>query len=139
MAYKTMLLHLNDELRAAKLTEAAFCLADGSPAHIVALYAMPSIAPPPGMSAFSGRAWIQKMLSSFREQADRIKIAFEGRVKEHANLTYEWRFDESAYDENVADAVINHARAADVVIVSQGVHNLWIDDVPERAAVESGR
>jgi nucleotide-binding universal stress UspA family protein len=139
VAYKTMLLHLNDELRAAKLMEAAFCLADDSAAHVIALYVMPSVAPPLGMSAFSGRAWIQKMLSSFREQGDRIKTAFEGRVKEHANLTYEWRFDESAYDENVAGAVINHARAADVVIVSQGVHNLWIDDVPERAAVESGR
>ena len=35
--------------------------------------------------------------------------------------------------------VRDHARAAGIAIVSQCVHNRWIDDVPERVAVESAR
>jgi len=139
VVYMTILLHLNDEARIAKLIEAAFCLAGDSAAHIVGLYVMPSTAPPPGMSAFAGRNWIEEMLSSFRAQENRVKIAFEERVKGHANITYDWRFDEPGYYESVAGSVVDHARATDIAIVSQGVHNPWIDDIPERVAIESGR
>ena len=139
MVYKTILLHLNDELLVAKLTDAAVCLADDSAIHIVALYVMPSTAPPPGVSAFGGGTWIEDMLSSFREQESRIRSAFEGRVKDHANITYEWRADESGYYDTVASSVVDHARATDIIVVSQGRHNPWIDDVPERVAIESGR
>ena len=38
-----------------------------------------------------------------------------------------------------ANSVIEHGRAADLIVVSRASKNGWIDDVAERAAVESGR
>jgi nucleotide-binding universal stress UspA family protein len=77
-------------------------------------------------------------MRAFRDQAQRIKGKFDGSVI-GLSITHEWRMDESNFDETIADSVIAHARAVDLVIVSQGLGNGWLDDVPERVAIESGR
>lgn len=139
MQYRTILLHLNDEKRVPHLIRTATTLARSGGAHVIGLYVMPSAAPPPDLVGPFAVTWMEDQLASYREQERRINLVFDTKIKEASNITHEWRTDDSSFDANVADAVINHARSADLVIVSQGGQNPWIDDVPERVALESGR
>ena len=86
MAYKTMLLHLNDELRAATLMEAAFCLAGGSAAHVVALYVMPS-QPATGYEGVQrpevDRGDAQLISGAGRADQDRVRKSHQRACKSH--------------------------------------------------------
>jgi len=139
MRYRTILLHLNDEKRVPHLIKTASTLSRTGETHIIGLYAMPSAVPPPDLVGPFSVTWHEEQLASYREQEHRIKLVFDAKLGEASNITREWRTDDSSFDANVADAVINHARTADLVIVSQAPQNAWIDDVPERVALESGR
>ncbi|WP_339083685.1 universal stress protein [Hyphomicrobium sp. ghe19] len=130
---------MNDEKRVPHLIRTAATLARNGGAHIIGLYVMPSATPPPDLVGPFAVTWMEDQLASYREQERRIKLVFDAKIKQADNITHEWRTDDSSFDANVADAVIDHARTADLVIVSQGGQNPWIDDVPERVALESGR
>lgn len=137
MQYRTILLSLNDEPHVPNLIQAAVSLADGN-AHIIGLYAMPSVLPSPDIMGASDMYWLDEQIQCFENQAARIRIKFEDLI-ERQPLSYEWRFDRSNLESSVADSVIEHGRAADLIVVSRASKNGWIDDVAERAAVESGR
>lgn len=139
MQFRTILLHLNDEERVPHLIKSARSLSRSGGVHVIGLYVMPSAVPPPELIGGLSVTWLEEQLARYREQGQRIKLAFDSKINEASNITHEWRTDDSSFDANVADAVINHARTADLVVVSQAGHNAWIDDVPERVAIESGR
>ncbi|WP_045835374.1 universal stress protein [Hyphomicrobium sp. 99] len=139
MQYRTILLHLNDEKRVGHLIKTATTLSRSGGAHVIGLYVMPSAIPPPDLVGPFAVTLMEDQLASYREQGHRIKLVFDAKISEASNITHEWRIDDSRFDADVADAVINHARTADLVIVSQAGQNPWIDDVPERVALESGR
>ena len=134
MPYRTILLNLNDEDRAPALIQTALSLVGECDAHIIGLYVMPWAIPPPEFAGPPALAWLEDQLACYREQGHRMEIAFKNNIKGAKNITHEWRHDDSRFDANVADAIIDHARAVDLVIVSQAGHNAWIDDVPERVA-----
>lgn len=138
MQYRTILLNLNDELRVPKLVKSAAFLATSPNAHIIGLYVLPSALPPPEFIGNASSAWIESQMRFFEDQANRIKSVFEDIVK-GCSFTYEWRFDGSSFDKSIADSVIEHGYASDLIIVAQGVQNGWLNDVPERAVIESGR
>jgi nucleotide-binding universal stress UspA family protein len=48
-------------------------------------------------------------------------------------------FQKPCFEASVADSVIEQGRAADLIITNRAAKNGWIDDVAERAAIESGR
>lgn len=139
MPYRTILLNLNDEDRAPTLIQTTLSLVRECNAHIIGLYVMPWAIPPPEFAGPPALAWLEDQLACYREQGQRMEIAFKNNIKEAKNVTHEWRHDDSRFDANVADAIIDHARTVDLVVVSQAGHNAWIDDVPERVAIEGGR
>jgi len=139
MQYRTILLHLNDERRVGHLIKTALTLSRSGGVHVIGLYVMPSAIPPPDLVGLFATTLMEDQLSSYREQEHRIKLVFDAKIKGATDITHEWRTDDSSFDADVADAVINHARTADLIIVSQAGQNPWIDDVPERVALESGR
>jgi len=137
MQYRTILLSLNDEPRVPNLVSAALSLM-GDNAHIIGLYTMPAVVPPQDLIGAGDRSWLDEQLRVFEDQAGRIKNKFESLFKDQA-ATLEWRFDNSSFDASVADSVIAHSHTADLIVTSRASKNGWIDDVSERAAIESGR
>jgi len=138
MSYKTILVHLNDERRVAGLIDAATQIAERFQAHIIALYVMPPI-PTYGVTSF-GAGYIQAGLKAFRDEADRVRKAFEDAIRGRA-ITPEWRLVEPGA-QNVADCIVDQCRAVDLVITGQRDRSFDFSavlDVPERIIIESGR
>ncbi|RTL72226.1 MAG: universal stress protein [Hyphomicrobiales bacterium] len=140
MSYKTILVHLNDERRVGPLIDAARFLGDRDEAHVVGLYVMPIVSY--GSPTQLGLSVIEAGRRSFREEAERIKAAFEAAMKGSA-LTTEWRLVESRSGyRDCASLAVEQARTADLVIASQSDPE-WeyasMLEYPERLAVESGR
>lgn len=138
MAYKTILLHVNDERRVAALVDAAAHLAERDQAHLIGLYVMPPV-PTYGSSSY-GAGMIKGYLAAYREEAARVRAAFEGAAKGRPFVS-EWRFAETS-GQGVAETVMENGRAADLVIASQrdrGWAMAPLLDVPERLAIETGR
>jgi nucleotide-binding universal stress UspA family protein len=115
MTYKTILLHVNDERRATGLIEVAAILSTQHDAHLIGLYVMPPI-PAYGANAI-GAGYIESGLATFRAEAGRLRKAFEAECKTRS-LSAEWRMIDSKH-ERVAECVMQHGRAADLIIASQ--------------------
>lgn len=140
MAYKTLLVHLDNEPACATRTALALRLAREHGAHLVALAPTGQIQIPvdvasslfePGYAIASGHY--------LRTRADQACEAFEAQARAAGLSSYEMRVDEADH----ALSVIAHARTADLVIVGQtdrdtplGVVNR---DLPERAVLGGGR
>jgi nucleotide-binding universal stress UspA family protein len=138
MTYKTILLHVNDERRVAGLVDAAARLASKQEAHVIGLYVLPPV-PTYGATTI-GAGMIKAGLNTFREEAKRVRAAFEKAVDGRGFGT-EWRVVE-AKNQGVAETIMNHARSTDLVIASQRDRD-WdfatLLDEPERLAIECGR
>lgn len=137
MTYKTILLHANDERRVAGLVDAAAVLAKRHEAHLIGLYVMP---PVPTYGATSvGAGMIKASLGTFRDEAKRVRAAFDNATKGLPFGT-EWRVVEAS--SGVAETIMDHGRATDLIIASQRDRE-WdfsmLLDEPERLAIESGR
>lgn len=140
MPYKTILVHLNDERRVGPLIDAARFLGDRDEAHVVGLYVMPVVTY--GSPTQLGLSVIEAGRKSFRDEAARIKAAFEGAMAGSA-LNTEWRLVESRTGyRDCASLAVEQARTADLVIASQDDPEWEFSSMlefPERLAVESGR
>lgn len=138
MTLKTILLHVNDERRVTGLVDAASHLATRHEAHLIGLYVMPPI-PTFGATAY-GAGLIKGELAKMREEAGRVQKAFEAACQSRPFVN-EWRLVEAKY-EGVAEMVMEHGRAADLIIAGQRDRS-WdfspLLDVPERLTIESGR
>jgi nucleotide-binding universal stress UspA family protein len=138
MTYKTILLHVNDERRVAGLVAAATVLATHYEAHLIGLYVMPPV-PTYGVTSV-GAGMIKASLGTFREEAKRVRAAFE-QATEGLAFVSEWR-SVDARDPGVAETIMDHGRVTDLIIASQRDRD-WdfsmLLDEPERLAIESGR
>ena len=140
MAYKTILVHLNDERRVGQLIDVAAHIADRNEAHLIGLHVVPSnligsVTGIGGRMMGSGR-------QAFREEGLRIKAIFEKAVAGRAVVS-EFRMLEPPADHpGCAEAVIEQARTADLIVAGQ-TDESWeyslLFDFPERIAIESGR
>jgi nucleotide-binding universal stress UspA family protein len=138
MTYKTILLHVNDERRVAGLVDAAASLAARYEAHLIGLYVMPPV-PLYGVTQM-GAGMIKAGLATFREEAKRVRAAFDQATMGKPVVT-EWRLVD-ARDPGVAETIMDHGRVCDLIIASQRDRD-WdfatLLDEPERLAIESGR
>jgi nucleotide-binding universal stress UspA family protein len=140
MAYKNILVHLNNEGRVARLIGAAMQLALPDNSHLTGLFVVPAApARSPLLSILSGGA-MQKAFEAYRETGRGIRKAFEDATARQP-VVAEWRLHETAQPSYV-DAALEKARAADLVIAAQK-ENDWdyadMFDVPGWLAMESGR
>jgi nucleotide-binding universal stress UspA family protein len=140
MAYRTILIHANDMRRIAGLLAVGVNLAEKFQAHLTGLSVVPPLAvvstsAPEGMPVI-----VDEHCKLYREQNPQMRSAFTSAVHGRAFVS-EWR-DEEAGGESVAERVLQHARAADLVVAAQTDPNWpgtgWLD-VADRLVTESGR
>ncbi|HKZ97651.1 MAG TPA: universal stress protein [Hyphomicrobiaceae bacterium] len=140
MSYKTILVHLNNERRAGPLLELGAALARQFEAHLVGLHVFPSFRLTPPVPLPFGGEVAGAIRKEIREEAERLRAVFD-RVTSTQSFVAEWR-SITTERTDVATVVLNHARAADLVIASQADPDWSFSDIldcPDRLAIESGR
>lgn len=141
MAYKTILVHVNDERRCDHLLKQATALATRFEAHLIGLFVAPQPLvmytewPGVGMADV-----IEESRRAHAEACERLRVKFNEATKTLAHPG-EWRFAQSLFA-NVGDEVIASGRNADLIVASQADSDWHMSrdmDVPDRLAIESGR
>jgi nucleotide-binding universal stress UspA family protein len=140
MAYKTIMVHLNNEERVARLIGAAMQLALPANSHLTGLFVVPAApAKSPLLPTISGGA-IQGALDAYRKTGAGIRKALDDATAGQP-VVAEWRLYE-AQRPGYIEAVLAHARTADLVVTAQKESD-WdyadMFDIPDWLAMESGR
>jgi nucleotide-binding universal stress UspA family protein len=141
MPYRTVLVHCNDKSRMARVLAPATQVAAGFEAHLVGLSVTPPVViVPTGMPGAPDTMVIDEHCKAYREDNPEMKAAFEaaGRARD---LAVEWR-EADAGSTSVAEIVLQHARAADLIVAAQTDMN-WPGsqrlDIADRLVLGSGR
>lgn len=141
MAYKTVLVHCNDKTRSVRAMQAAADVAQRFQAHLVGVSVVPPVAViPGGMPGAPDAIVLEEHSLAYRRNSPDLRAAFEAAAGGRSSGV-EWR-EAEAGSSTVADVVLQHARAADLVIASQsdpGWQWTAYFDIADRLAVESGR
>jgi nucleotide-binding universal stress UspA family protein len=140
MSYKTILVHFNDVRRANRLAAASVEIARSFASHLVGLHVFPAYRLKPPVPLPIGGDVIGRIKAQIREETNQIATVFQDATVSQPFVA-EWRSVTTEHREPV-QVVLDHARAADLVIASQ-VDPDWdlrdILDFPERLAIEGGR
>ncbi len=140
MPIKTVLVTLNQIKRTQTLLDAARKLATDHDAHLLGVYVIPAVRVYPAMSVHVTPEIMDAQRNFYLQEANNAKTAFEHMVSANG-LLGEWRQVDSATP-NLADAVLEHAFQADMIVCSQANEN-DLDgveaDFVERLIMESGR
>jgi nucleotide-binding universal stress UspA family protein len=140
MAYRNLLVHIDDSKANAKRLEAAIVLAQAQGAHLTGIYAAIQPALPGNVMAEVPA----QLLEGFRDQAaERVAAAETAftEVVERAGLTSDFRVAHCA-SSRVAEVVALHARYADLAILGQpepGDGGEVDAEVPEDVVLSAGR
>lgn len=140
MSYKTVLVHLNDERRAARLIAYATEFAEAHNAHLIGVFIVPLPVVLNEWPDIAIAEMIEAQRKAYREEAERIATTFRSMTKNMSRPS-EWRAVESQYA-TVADALVENARMADIVITAQADSKWHLTstlDAPEAVIMESGR
>ena len=140
MSYKTILVHLNHAARTPALMGAGIQLARQHDAHLIGLYVFPAYRLTPPIPLPFGADVAAKIRTSMKEDMERVRAAFE-EAKANQPLAIEWRSITSER-RDPESIVLEHARAADLVIANQADPDWTFSDIldfPEALAIDSGR
>lgn len=117
MPFKTILVHLNTEQHAADLLGVAASIAEASTAHLIALHVVPDAfipaAVPPEV--------VGELMEAQRQANEAAAVKIDARYREAVaglRAPNEWRKVQARF-ESVADVVVRHGRAADLVLLGQ--------------------
>jgi nucleotide-binding universal stress UspA family protein len=117
MSYKTILMHCNDQRRLSRLLAPAIAFADRFQSHLIGLSVVPPVsvittgvigAPPIIVDAHCER---------YRQESSAMRRQFREATAARS-FSAEWR-DADAGSFPVVEVVLEHARAADLVVASQ--------------------
>src|SRR5262249_49384026 len=131
MAYKTILVHLNDKRRAEALLEPAIHLASRYNAHLIGMYVYARVPVPPVAST---------AMPTQRNDTEEIAATFQ-QMTADGPCVAEWRALKVPHVD-LASVVMDHGRSADLIMAGQADPDWDLSpllDFPERLAVESGR
>lgn len=140
MDWKTILVQLSNPRRTDVLMSVAGRLAERSNAHLIGFNMAHALAHLPAMPAMVGPEDFAAFEAIDEEQAARLKAAFDAATQNRAFVP-EWR-NVGPSGSDPAAAVIEHGRAADLIVASQADPDWEMSgffDAPERLALESGR
>ncbi|HUE45707.1 MAG TPA: universal stress protein [Aestuariivirgaceae bacterium] len=140
MAYRTILVCLNDIARNPVLLDLTSDIAERQDAHVIGLYVLPAVRIYPAIGPGMYAEVIEEFRDSFKARAAEVRRQFDGHMQAKG-IAAEWRFVDSRFPE-IAATVIEHARQADLVVVSQvdPDSDSGIDiDFAERIVMDSGR
>lgn len=137
--YKTILLHINDDKRVERLLDVGARVAQSFNAHLTGLFVLPLVPAPPIQWPMA-RSVAGGLLAAYRDEADRAQQSFE-RTVQGLQIAPEWRLCKAATP-SYCDAVLEHGRAADLIIASQRSSD-WdyadMFDIPEDLVLQGGR
>jgi nucleotide-binding universal stress UspA family protein len=140
MAYKTILLSLNDVPRAEAMIDAAAAIATAHGAHVIGCYVIPAVTIYPEVGYAAPPAVYEAHQQYFKTNMAAVKQRFETRMKQDG-LLYEWREMNSVYSD-IAPSLIEIGASADLILMSQIAENSEAEietGLVERVVVESGR
>jgi nucleotide-binding universal stress UspA family protein len=140
MDWKTILVQLSNPRRIDVLMNVAGRLAERSNAHLIGFNVAHALAHAPTAPTLLGPEDFAAFQAIDDEKAARLKAAFDEATANRA-IVAEWRNVEIVGMEPAA-AVIEHGRAADLIVASQADPEWEMSgffDAPERLALESGR
>jgi nucleotide-binding universal stress UspA family protein len=117
MAYKTIMVCLNEVDRIERLLDFAIEIADDQNAHILGLYVIPAVQIYPSVTIDVSPQIFESYRNFFKRHAQRVRESFESRMR-RSGLPLEWCL---VHGETplVADTVIEHGMAADLIVASQ--------------------
>jgi len=140
MSYKTILMHCNDERRLSRLLAPTIAFAERFQSHVIGL----SVVPPISVVTTGVIGAPPIIIDAHCERYRQENLVMRRRFSEATasrSLSVEWR-DTEAGSFSVAEVVLEHARAADLVVASQTdaewSGSEWLD-AADRIAVGSGR
>jgi nucleotide-binding universal stress UspA family protein len=140
MSYKTILLHCNDHRRIAQLLLPTLALADRFQSHLIGLSVVPPVSVITTGAIEAPPIIVNEHCELYRQENAVMRRQFQ-EATAGRSFTAEWR-DADAGPFGVADVVLDHGRAADLIVASQTdrewAASEWLD-VADRVAVESGR
>lgn len=118
MTCRTLLVHASNEKTMGDVADVAVTLAkEQSVAHVIGLYVIPGLPAYPGMTMGVMSDIMDNHQQQHIEHARKIQDVFE-RAMAAVSVASEWRVDESMVP-SVAGPVIEHGRAADLIIIEQ--------------------
>jgi nucleotide-binding universal stress UspA family protein len=117
MAYKTIMVCLNEVDRIERLLDFATEIADHQNAHIVGLYVIPAVQIYPSVTIDLSSQVFEGYRDFFNGHSHRVKETFDSRMR-RTGLKFEWCLV-NGESPLVADTAIEHGMAADLVIASQ--------------------
>jgi nucleotide-binding universal stress UspA family protein len=139
MAYKDLLVHVDDTKACAARVQAALDLATAYEAHLSGVYVITEPPPETFESSYLLPEMRERLQQGARERADAALARFTTVAKRN-QLSFEARIERVLFTA-VAEALVTHARYADLVILGQadpdngaGPRNL-----PEAVTLASGR
>ena len=140
MQFKTIFVYMSRRHGCEPLLEAACALARRHEAHLIGAAAFSAVPPVPPLAIPYSTTVIEEMLRAAQDAEAELRSAFEETTREQPFVA-EWVSVRRLNSDLVA-AVLEHARAADLIVASQRDPE-WdlgpVLDFPERLALESGR
>ncbi len=140
MAYKTILVHLNDPRRVKRLLDAAVPAARKMDAHLIGLSVIPPFVVIPGMDGGGASISVDEHRVAYLEEAKAMKATFAAATADLPRPA-EWREEDAGFG-SIASMVIEAARTVDAVVTSQP-DPAWLNsslrEDPVRVVMESGR
>lgn len=116
MAYKTILVSLNEVTRVPQLVAAASELGRRFQAHVAGFYVVPAVQVYPSVGFEAAPQVFEGNRTFFKDNAEKVRTAFEGAMKRDG-LSYDFHLSD-ARSPVIADEVIAQGRSADLIIVS---------------------
>ena len=140
MSPRTILAALTTPAAARRILPVATALARRTGAHLIGYHTIEAIAVYPGIAMHITEADLAGFTASQEEQAEEIRKIFESATRAE-DFAAEWRL-ENAQSLSAADRIVQSARAADLVVMSQqksGEDRPDQRNIQERVIRESGR
>ena len=141
MAYRTILVYLGNEARAAGIINVAAKVAQQSDnTHLIGLYVLPGILVYPGMAMHATSGLNDTHRQRHMDQAKKIRKLFD-EVVAREGISAEWRVDETDAVQ-VAGAVAEQGRCSDLVVIGQQEEDALTfeqQDLAGRLLLEGGR
>ncbi len=137
MAYKTILLHFDDEAQAPALINLARQIASQHAAHLIGLFVVHPLELYTGQSVGAGVAGEYTSLLAKEQlgRMQRIKNLFEEKMH-NQNFVAEWRFiDERA--SQLENTVLREATTADLLILGQYSGSCFTQDIANHVLLAS--
>lgn len=139
MSYKTILAYLPSVDRVPAVMEVALSVARKQDAHLIGLHVIPQVPLYGAVVAQVPQEVIDQQQDAFREDAERIKGAFEEATRS-TDVKTEWRCELARYGD-LAEDIIENGLCADLIVAGQESTD-WFEgrgDMPARMVFGTGR